>query len=151
MGFFDSANTGGSQSAFEVHLRALANQCGLRVAEVDDDVAKLIFTFERQSPATEQVVWVTPYGETWEFSCLSVVRERDPLEIPQSVLVYALLENSKSRRGYWTLNKYETSGNVVLECMDNIPSLLITADEFNDICWAVARRVDSFERLLSTL
>jgi hypothetical protein len=94
---------------------------------------------------------VIPYGDTSEFSCLSFIKERDPQRIPSVLLIFALQQNAKNRRGSWTLNHYSESGNYVLEYMANIAGAIITPDEFSKTCWAVASAVDKLEKMLRKL
>lgn len=79
---------------------------------------------------------------------MSFINERDPLEIPKSMLLYALGENSRNKRGFWALNHYEESGKYILEYMHNIAGALLIPDDFDKICRAVARKVDEIERML---
>lgn len=95
------------ESAFTARVQALAYQADLKTSELTAGSAKLIFTFDTNSAATRQTVWVIPYDDTWEFSCLSFIKERDPQEIPKALLIYALQQNARNMRGFWTLNHYE--------------------------------------------
>lgn len=136
------------ESSFEARIRTLAYQADLKVSGTTGRSAKLLFTFDVNGLLTRQTVWIIPYDETWEFSCLSFIKERNPEAIPKVLLIYALQENSTNKRGFWTLNHYENSGNHVLEYMDNIAGALLTPAEFSNICWAVAKAVDGLERML---
>jgi hypothetical protein len=140
-----------ADSSFETRVKTLAYQADLRISETTPNIAKLVFKFNKEGESTEQRVWIAPYGDTWEFSCMSFINNQDPKNIPPILLIYALQENAKNRRGCWTLNHYSNSDKYVLEYMANISSALLTPEEFRKTCNAVAVEVDDFERILSKI
>ncbi len=130
---------------FEERVRTLAFRSGLKVKEINSSGAKLGFEFSKDSKTTVQNCFITSYkdGKYWEFDCLSVLNEN---MLSENICKFLLRENSKNFRGFWCLEKI--GDNSVLVYMHNIASELLTPEEFHDICWDIARRVDELERAL---
>jgi len=130
---------------FRERLTQLANGASLKVAQVDEKHAKLLFNSDTGS----QTVWILPYNEIWEFSCQSGYSVGDVAEMPQALLAALMQQNAQNKRASWCIEKI--GQKFILSVMTNFPVDSLTAAEFGRICVALVNEVERFEKLLISL
>jgi hypothetical protein len=130
---------------FMSDVRQVASNAGITLDGVKSGGASAVFRFSHDGGgSSRQTVYVIPFGDTWEFSCLSVINAADPEDLPKGVLLAALKDSATNRRGFWCVQK-ESSGQNYLESMHNLSRATLTPRDFNETCWSVARHVDVLE------
>lgn len=133
------------ESQFERRVKDLAHRAGLKIADVNANRAKLLFSIGGHT----QPLWIYPYDDIWEFSCPSLIAVDDADLIPKPILIAVLELNASQKRGFWCIE--EIGGKKVLEYMHNVPEKLLTPDEFRQICWSIVKQVEALEEAFRQL
>jgi hypothetical protein len=125
--------------SFDRHLRQLAQNANLKVADADHRRAMMKF----ETKTGTKTLWIIPYDDMWEFSAQSAIKFPQLADCPQWIAVVVLSINAKNKRAFWCIEKIR--GEHVMSAMLNFPASALTPALFHDICWDIVREVAKFE------
>ncbi len=126
----------GMSTAFQRRIRRLARESELIVSDLRSDVAKLLVDVN----GTFRNLYVTDYDGIWEFAGYTIVAGDSADDFPHALLAMLLEHNSTAKRGFWSMASL--ADRIVIVYMHNMPSSLLTAEEFREICGTVVRQAE---------
>lgn len=134
------------KSGFKTVIKGLCNQVGYKIAEIDENMAKLIFETDG---VFDQTLYIISYGKTLEFSVpSSMTFDEDDADddIIKSLSLYLLKRNSSRKVGFWAIEQADNS--YVFSIMHNSEMTLINPEYFAFIIQSLVSECDEFDNSL---